>query len=288
MTLEINPWKALTLPFSEDIHEVLLQQHHAALIIALAGKTLIQPQSDDSHTNMEFLADRVWLMGNSLPGGLHMALQIEELKLCIVDQELNINREIPLVGFNKQQVFEQMKKSLADLDLDVTPLINDLHYTLPDHKLDRNALFSKGDRGSIKENTRYRHNAGIVIPILASKFEKAEPVRIWPHHFDTGTFIPLRYNANGGISRSIGLGWATPDDLVNEPYYYLSFWSEDPVEDFNALPNLEAGEWIRSGWTGAVARNSDIIKLSSAGGQQTLVETFFQSGIDLLREHYNL
>jgi len=79
-----------------------------------------------------------------------------------------------------------------------------------------------------------------------------------------------------------------PDDMVNEPYYYLSFWSEDSIENFNALPNLEAGEWIKTGWHGGVARNSDILKISSASGQEAFVETFFQSGINLLREHYNL
>jgi hypothetical protein len=288
MTNEKNTWKALTQSFTRDLHNVLLQQHHAAQLIALAGKHMIPPQPDDSHTNMEYLADREWLIGNELPNGLRVGLQLSDLKLFIVDLEMKCRTEIPLAGLNKQQVFEQMKQSLAESDLDISALKNELHYELPDHELDRNAAFSIGDPESIQENTFYRHNAEIVIAKMASNFEKAEPVRIWPHHFDTGTFIPLRYNTNGGISRSIGLGWAMPDDMVNELYYYLSFWSEDPVEDFNALPNLEAGEWIRSGWHGAVARNTDIIKNSSASEQLAFVETFFNSGIRDLLEHYNL
>jgi len=287
-TNEKNTWRSLTKSFTRDLHDVLLQQHHASQFIALAGKHLISPQPDDSHTNMEYLADREWLIGNDLPNGMNMALQLSGLKLYIVDREMNCRSEMQLVGFNKQQVFEQMKQNLTELDLDVSALKNELHYKLPDHELDRNAAFSIGDPESIQENTFYRHNAEIVIVKMASNFEKAEPVRIWPHHFDTGTFIPLRYNTNGDISRSIGLGWAMPDDMVKEPYFYLSYWSEDPVEDFNALPNLEAGEWIRSGWHGAVARNTDIIKNSSASGQQTFVETFFNSGIRGLHEHYNL
>jgi hypothetical protein len=288
MTKENNTWKALTQSFTEDMHNVLLQQHHAVQFIALAGRYLIPQQADDSITNMQYLANREWLIGNELSGGLRMALPLSELKLCIIDQEMSCISEIPLAGLTKQQVFEQMKQNLAESNLDVSALKNELHYTLPDHELDSNAAFSTGDQKSIQENTYYRHNAEIVIANMASNFEKAEPVRIWPHHFDTGTFIPLRYNSNGGISRSIGLGWAMPDDMVYEPYYYLSFWSEDPVEDFNALPNLEAGEWIRSGWYGAVARNTDIIKISSANGQLAFVETFFNSGIRGLREHYNL
>lgn len=288
MTNKKYNWKALTKSFTGDLRNVLLQQHHASQFIALAGKHLIPPQPDDSHTNMEYLMDREWLTGNELPGGLRIALTLSGLKLCIVDQERNCKSEIPLAGLTKQQVFEQMKQSLAELNLDVSALKNELHYALPDHELDRNAAFSMGDQESIQENIYYRHNAEIVIASMASNFEKAEPVRIWPHHFDTGTFIPLRYNTEGGISKSIGLGWAMPDDMVNEPYYYLSFWSEDPIEDFTALPNLEAGEWIRSGWYGAVASNTDIIKISSPSGQQACVETFFNSGVRLLREHYNL
>jgi len=285
---EKNTWKALTQSFTGNLHNALLQQHHAAQFIALAGKHMIPQQPDDSNTNMEYLADREWLIGNELPGGLKMALLLSELKLFIVDREKNLQSEIPLEGLNKQAVFEQLKGSLAKSNLDVSALKNELHYELPDHELDGNAAFSIGDIESIKENINYRHNAGIVISDLASTFEKAEPVRIWPHHFDTGTFIPLRHNANGGISRSIGLGWAIPDDMVKEPYYYLSYWSEDPVEDFKTLPILEAGEWIRSGWHGAVARNTDIIKKFSASEQQAFVETFFNSGIRLLREHYGL
>ena len=288
MTNEKNTWKALTQSFSGDLHNVLLQQHHAAQFIALAGKHMIHEQPDDNHTNMEYLADREWFIGNEQPGGLRMALLLSDLKLCIVDLERICKSEIPLAGLTKQQVFEQMKQSLAELNLDVSALKNELHYALPDHELDKNAVFSLAGQDNIMESIYYRHNAEIVLGKVASNFENAEPVRIWPHHFDTGTFIPLRYNTNDGISKSVGLGWAIPDDMVNEPYYYLSFWSEEPVEDFNALPGLEAGEWIRSGWYGAVARNSDIVRISSASGQQAFVETFFNSGIRQLREHYNL
>jgi hypothetical protein len=287
-TRENNTWKELTLDFNGDLHNVLLQQHHAAQFIALAGRYLIPQQPDDSNTNMQYRADREWLMGNELPGGLRMILHLADLKLCIIDKEENCRSEIDIVGLNKQQVFKELKQSLAGLNLDVTPFNNELHYTLPDHELDKNAAFSAGDQRSIQENIFYRQNAEIVIASIASNFKKAEPVRIWPHHFDTGTFIPLRYNANGGISKSIGLGWAMPDEMVNEPYFYLSFWSEDSIENFNALPDLEAGEWIKSGWHGGVFRNSDILKISSASGQKTFVESFFNSGIMLLSKYYNL
>jgi hypothetical protein len=287
-TREKNTWKELTLDFNSDLHNVLLQQHHAAQFIALAGRYLIPQQPDDSNTNMQYSAYREWVMGNELPGDLRMTLHLSDLKLCIIDTQENCRSEIDLPGLNKQEVFMKLKQLLVELKLDVSPFKNELHYTLPEHDLDKGAAFSAGDQRSIQENIFYRHNAEIVIASIASNFKKAEPVRIWPHHFDTGSFIPLKFNAKGGISKSIGLGWAIPDEMVKEPYYYLSFWSEDPVEDFNSLPNPDAGEWIKSGWHGGVFRNSDILKISSASGQKTFVESFFNSGITLLSKYYNL
>jgi hypothetical protein len=287
-TIKNDSWQALTQSFTKDLRNTLLQQHHAAQFIALVGRHLVPRQPDDSHTNMEYFLDRKWLIGNEIPGGVRMVLSMSEEKLLIVDGGVNSRSEISLVGSTKQQVFEQVKKSLSELKLDVTSLINELHYDLPDHELDHDAIFKVGDQLYIQENVSYRHNAEIVIRRIASNSEKSVPVRVWPHHFDTGTFIPLKFNKDGGISKSIGLGWAIPDTMVDEPYFYLRFWSEDPVEQFDALPEPEAGEWIRTGWHGGVARNGHIVNIPSASGQHAYVEAFFHSGIRLLREHYNL
>ena len=74
--------------------------------------------------------------------------------------------------------------------------------------------------------------------------------------------------------------------MVNEPYYYLSFWSEQPVESFEALTPLEVGKWITTGWNGGVLTQSEILQSSSADEQQNLVKTFFNSGIKILMNHF--
>jgi hypothetical protein len=288
MSTEINIWKQLTLDFNKDLHNVLLQQHHAAQFIALVGRHLIPKEADDSNTNMQYLPDREWLIGNELPGGMRIALSLPDLKLIILDKQNHRRSELVLAGKSKKQVFDQLKQNLSDLGLDVSKFTNELHYTLPDHELDKNASFTTGDQKYIQENIFHRHNAEIVLIEIAAKYKKAELVRIWPHHFDTGSFVSLAYNADGGVSKSIGLGWAIPDSMVNEPYYYLSYWSESPVEDFNDLPDPEAGEWIRSGWHGGVVKNTDIVNIPSAEEQLAYVKLFFHSGINILADHYNL
>ena len=95
-------------------------------------------------------------------------------------------------------------------------------------------------------------------------------------------------NEAGGVSKSMGLGWAIADTMVDEPYYYLSYWSEVPVENFNSLPDPDTGEWIRTGWNGGILRNSEILKALTAVEQQTMAESFFNSGIKILHEHINL
>jgi hypothetical protein len=74
--------------------------------------------------------------------------------------------------------------------------------------------------------------------------------------------------------------------MVNEPYYYLSFWSEQPVESFEALTPLEAGKWITTGWNGGVLKLSEVLKYVSADEQHALVQTFFNSGIKILTNNF--
>jgi len=180
-----------------------------------------------------------------------------------------------------------MKEKLSGLGIDVSNLENQLHYEIPGHELDGKAAFIMDSEQDIRENINYRHNAEIVLAEAAGKFPNAEPVRIWPHHFDTGSFVPIEHNEAGGVSRSVGLGFGIPDSMVNEPYYYLSYWSEVPIEDFRKLPDPDAGEWIQTGWNGGVVRLSDILKISTAEDQKEYVESFFNSGIEILRQQFN-
>jgi hypothetical protein len=123
----------------------------------------------------------------------------------------------------------------------------------------------------------------LIINELAKLFNDVEPVRIWPHHFDTGTFATIARNEKGASSKTIGLGWAIPDSMVSEPYFYLSFWSENPINIENELEKLPAGKWMMPGWNGAVLGVSEIIQKETAEEQYSLVKEFFEVGIDTLQ-----
>ena len=91
-------WKELTLPFDENIHDALQQQHHASQFIALVGRYLIPREPDDSNTNMTYMTSEESLLGNPITDGLRVGLQLTDLKLSFRDDQPGNLDEFPLVG----------------------------------------------------------------------------------------------------------------------------------------------------------------------------------------------
>jgi len=278
-------WKTLTLKFSKELNDSIQQQHHAAQFLALVGRHLIPQEADDSNTNMEYQSSGMMLLGNTLPNGMRIALQLTDLEIGILDKNNDLLNVVSLNGRTKKEVFEDLKKSLSDLEVDVTAFSNILHYKMPEHDLDKDDSFKVNDDNYFIENAIARNNAKFVINEVVKNIEKAEAVKIWPHHFDTGSFIPVSTNDTGELSQSIGVGFAIPDSMVNEPYYYLSFWSEQTLKDLDVLKPLDAGEWMTPDWNGAVLKLSDILMQDTAEKQFELVKSFYDQGIEIVRNH---
>lgn len=284
----INPeWKHMSIPFNDALHQALIQQHHAAQFIALAGHYLIPQKPDDSNTNMAYFAESDLLVGNILPNGLSVALKLTDLRLRILNQQSNIQKEIILEGKTKREIFKELKQKLSDLGVDVAGFKNELHYKIPLHQLDNGAAFSVKKENNFIENAQFRQNAQFVIEKIVKDYDEAEPVKIWPHHFDTGSFIPVSHNKQGELSQSIGIGWAMPDSMVNEPYYYLSFWSKTPLEGINKLKALEIGDWKMPDWNGAVLKLSVIMNSGEANEQFQAVMSFYKSGNKMILDLLN-
>lgn len=286
MTTANKEWKLQSLSFNKDLSDALQQQHHATQFIAMVGRHLIPQQPDDSNTNMEFTPEKDMLIGNALPNGLRLALKLSEMELSIVDEANIVKKIIILEGKTKQKVFVELAQNLADLGVDVTEFKNELHYEIPSHQLDKGSVFSINNKNDFIENSKYRHNAKIVLNEIGKLFEQQELIRIWPHHFDTGAFYTISKNKKGEASKTIGIGLAIPDSMVEEPYYYLSFWSEKPIEGIENITALDAGKWMMPNWNGAVLRHSEILDAGSAEGQYELVSNFFTSGIDALKNQF--
>lgn len=279
-----NTWKQITIPFSAVVNNVLQQQYLAAQFIALAGRYLIPKKPDGSNINMKFIPEKEMLLGNQHPDGWVVGVQLKNLTVIILDENLTSTDEISLTGLTFSDAFQEFKTKLKNNGIDISKLKTEQPYELPTDSLKDGKYFSIGLADVVTENNRYRHNAELIINEFATDFGDIEPVRIWPHHFDTGTFATLARNGKGKATKSIGLGWAIPDDMVAEPYYYLSFWSETPIETGENTDLLLAGKWMMPNWNGAVLKVSEILSKSTPEGQYNLVKSFFESGINALLE----
>ena len=278
-----NNWKRLTLSFSDKMKDALQQQHHAAQYLALVGRHLIPQQPDDSNTNMEFIPETGMLVGNPLSNGLKLGLQLADLQLKVLDEVNRSLKTISLEGKTKKQGFAELKDSLYSLGIDITSFSDELHYEIPKHPLDEGAFFTVNNKACFTENLKYRYNARLILSEIASTIKNAEPVKIWPHHFDTGSFVSFAKNEKGAVSQTIGLGFAIPDSMVTEPYFYLSFWSEKTGKEPSFSP-VDSGKWMMPVWNGAVLALSEILKQTSAKGQYNLVKTFYEQGISEIKE----
>lgn len=282
METSINNWKTLSIPYNDKLHDALQQQHHAAQFLALVGRYLIFQEADDSNTNMEFILEENVLLGNPLSNGTCVALHLSDMNLYILDSNNETKKVISLDGKTKQTVFNELAQNIADVGVNISNFKNKLHYDIPNHPLDDGAAFSITNNIDFLENVNYRLNAKIVLNEVAQLFKQDEAIRIWPHHFDTGAFFTISKNEKGDAEQTMGIGLAIPDSMVNEPYYYLSFWSENEIIGIDKLKTLVAGKWMMPEWNGAVLKHSEIIKYKTAKEQYDLVSSFYNQGIDLV------
>ncbi len=277
-----NNWQLLSIPFNQDLENVLQQQYLAAQFIALAGRYLIPKKSDGSNINMQYIPEKKILLGNSHPDGWAVGVQLKNLTVQILNENGVAIAEIFLEGKTFQEAFEEYKTGLQNQGVDVSGLKTEQPYELPTGGLKDGKYFAMGREEAVSENIRYRHNARLLLNELAEKFTDVEPVRIWPHHFDTGTFATLEKNEKGAASKTIGMGWAIPDGMVSDPYFYLSFWSENQLDIQNEPVKLPAGKWMIPDWSGAVLGTSEIIQLKTVEQQYHLVKDFFETGLTTL------
>ncbi|MBW6537035.1 MAG: hypothetical protein K0B11_18655 [Mariniphaga sp.] len=280
----MNNWELLSHEFNYDLKNVLLQQYLAAQVIALAGRYLIPKKPDGSNINMQYIPEKEMLLGNSHPDGWAVGVHLKNFSVQVLDEKEIVKAKISLEGKTFQEVFQEFKTALQNLGINVSQLKTEQPYELPTGGLKEGKYFAIESDDAVSENIRYRHNAQLLISELAARFSDVEPVRIWPHHFDTGTFATVARVEKGGASKTIGLGLAIPDSMVPEPYFYLSFWSENPLEIENEPVKLPAGKWMMPNWNGSILGVSDIIQKQTTKEQYILVRDFFKTGIDNLVE----
>ena len=279
-------WKAISSKYEQHTEVGLDIQHQVIQFLAMAGKYLTQEKADDSHTNIVFDTKRNWFVGKTFPKGHYLAIDAIELDLMLLDSNSKVLNKFALEGKTKAKIFKWMKTMLFGIGINVDNMKMEMHYQLPDHPLDRGAYITFDDIDGFEENVIFRHNAELVLQEVLESMGQKVDIRIWPHHFDTAALIPIEKDKNGEILKSIGIGFAIPDDMIDVPYFYLSFWSKNETPELENQENLLAGQWMMPQWNGAVLTLNDILKVKSAKIQHQMVKDFYRSGLEVLKAQF--
>lgn len=284
----MEKWRRLTHNFNEEINKAMQVQHLAVQFISLTGRYLLPEKEDKSNITMQYIPGNEMLLGGQHPDGWLVNLLLKNLVLQIRDDNMTVLGETPLEGKTFPEALLEFKKELIKAGADVSMLKTEQPYELPADPLEKGMFFKAGPPDAVEENIRYRHNANVVLNELRADYADTCPVYIWPNHFDTGFTFPIEHNKEGKETKSIGMGWAIPDDIVDEPYYYLSFMSDQPVDEHAVPGELAAGKWMMPRWNGATLPLSEIVREQDEEAQYRMVKTFFESSAQQLIDHFKV
>lgn len=224
--------------------------HIAAQYLAAAGISFLEKQNDDSHTNLGWDPNTKSIISRELrEDGLHMALSYKDfsIELRLKDRVL---AKIPLSQTRHRDNIKWLAEVFRDL-LFEKDYKYEIHYELPYEDLDENYTFPYRDIESLEEFAKVRNTAHTVLSELSLTHNEPSEVRIWPHHFDTGTLLWLN------DMESIGLGLSISDNMVKEYYFYASAWKGHEMMDTSEFNKLQNGEWLKDSWKGAILTAKD-------------------------------
>ena len=277
-----SQWKPLGDLDPKSLKPAVEEIHHGVQFISMVGKYFVENQPDDSHTNMEWLAEQEVLAGNWVKapkGSFRLAMRPKDLALMILDEQLQAVDECTLNGLTNVQACRWVEDHLDQFGEDSSKMNLMLHYEIPNHKTDEGKPYQLFNQPLFEEMAKYRANSDLVLRHFASLYKTASPVRTWPHHFDNGAYIPMVFGENGEHLKSFSIGLGIPDEASDEPYFYITTWSKAGDNTYDNVAPLPAGKWINAPFSGAILKASEITAEDKPEEQAQLVVDFLESGI---------
>ena len=231
--------------------------HRAAQYLAAAGISFLEKEQDDSHTSFVWDSSLKAMIGQTLnrEKGIRLALDYDDYALCFLDNFKNVISVKGLNGSKHRDILFWIQKEAENNGLH-GPYNYQFHYELPYSKMATSFSFPEPDMDQISAMINHRTLAQKSLETVIKKLGMQIPVRVWPHHFDTGTLISTGTGDKEGFIKSIGIGLAIPDTMVNDYYFYVSGWSQSGSVKVERMSSLSKGEWRSGNWNGSVLEAS--------------------------------
>ncbi len=242
--------------------------HIAAQYLAMAAKSFLPAQDDDSHTNLGWNSKDKRMESRPLNSeGLILALNYLDYSLDFAHPKSGVGASYPLGGASHLDILNWIGRESKFAGIDAEFKF-DLHYELPYEGIFTDEYKYAGkDEDQLNALIQLRWLADKTLSMINTHFHEVSEVRIWPHHFDTGClgYFDTKKNV------SVGLGLAIPDKNVDDWYFYASgYHGEEPIQTEMFEP-LKNGEWRSGEW------NAGILKAS--GKSLPVVSSFFNEVI---------
>jgi hypothetical protein len=283
--MEIPAWETLGNVPARQLREARLSSHHAVQLVAAVGRSLVPARPDDGHTSLEWHEPSRSLVGEEAPGTRpwRAALRPADLSLAVLAEGAEVGR-LALAGRTRREAFAWLLEQARALDASAERLGQDAPYALPAHAVLSGAGFAAPADGSLVELARWFADADALLRGVAGGWTGSAPVRVWPHHFDVGSVLPLG-PPGGENAPQIGVGMSPGDEEIAEPYLYVTPWPPPPAGE--SLPDLPGGgRWHREGWTGAVLAGSEVVDAGGGAAQAAAASAFLTGAIDVLRARH--
>lgn len=256
--------------------------HFLSQIIAKANRSYVPSKPDDSHTNLYYdtLAGRI--VGRWINNGKDQLLLT--LNLATYELEwLNSHRKplltIETLGKTMTQVEDEMDSRLGELDLKPQGFKDPLHFDIPEYPF-ANEPIEKIDNLHLDAWKQFRQLANRLSYLMLGDIQIMGEVRIWPHHFDTGTYVEI------GDKLGLSFGLAMKDEMVEEPYFYMSGRAIHGSLKYIDLPELEGGKWIINGkWNGSVMPLS-VLSNGSFSENRGVIVDYLKKSVNWFVKHW--
>lgn len=221
------------------------QVHSASQYLAAAGISFLEKKEDDSHTNLQFKVDDATLHTRPL-NEVGDTLSFNYNNFSLVWNGNEKHKVFRLDGKSHEQVLKWIQATASEANLKL-PYRYQLHYELP-YEITDAFTFRLSDLSTLRELKLIRTVAQKILEVFVEEQQLRSEVRVWPHHFDTGAFAPLKNNTDVSIS----LGMAIPDTICDDHYFYIAGYKEGDALVTTHLPALSIGKWMNDGFKGAI------------------------------------
>lgn len=248
--------------------------HWAVHFPGIVGKALAEAEDDWGHVAVTWDDEAFTLVSKetSTATPFRVGLRISALELVVTDGgEDDI---FALEGKTVAEAMTWLSAQIASRNGGEVP--DDVAY--PFEKMGEHSLADGGvfvAEPALASVEAWVAMAGTGLEGARSDLDDPSPVRVWPHHFDSGTIGVIDKEADPEVAKSVTFGLSFGDGGSAAPYAYVLPW---PAPDPEVLGELEVGAWTTDGWVGGLL---DTTTLSNDKAEVAAVLASFYAGANV-------